>query len=1630
MIGKKSLVNVWGLSATAAALVMGVGTAYGQTPSPAQVDDLTKGGGPLGRGFIENAGQWNSKARYYTSAGATRVWVTDSSVVYDFFQQKSDKKGTMPRENGHVVSMEFQGVSSKAGAVPGKDLHRNINYITGKGTFHARSFDGARISNLYDGVDLQLSKEGNNPRFDLIVAPGKDISNLLVNYRGANGLKQNKDGTLTLGTSVGSKQIAQLRAYQIVNGAKQQVSVSFDLHSDGMVGFKVGKHDLTKGLTIDPVIYSTLMGDNGFYFTQAFAVAVDQNSSPVMTGFTRAPDFPVTVGAYNDVPGPGISEFISKFAPDGQTLLWSTVINSTNTAFGMFAQLDSNARVIIAGYAGPNYPVTATAVQTTVPSGDTFAPFLSVLSADGSTLQYSTYYGGGFNLPRVGGFVNGERLGDVQNIGDDPRTWSRYATLYGNQAFGLLNLGVDSQNRIYLMGQGTITPTKNALQSTNGGDSTYVGCFNSNGSVAFASYFTFPNTQTFGAAVGPDGGIYFCGGTSNEGIPATQGAFQTINRGEDGYVSKINPVLSSTSKMTIGFTTYIGGSGSDDCMQVTVDSLGEPYVWGDSNSIDFPLTQGAFATGSGGDSFVAKFDGAGAHLIYATYTATSGPLFTWIATDPSGNCYLTGAVNTEIPYVGIPVTGNADQSAMVAYNPTEPFNPTTDTHVTQPPFVTPGDAFLEVINATGTGLIYSGFWGGTYDDQAEQVTIDAGGNCYMVGWTDSFVANAQAVSVEFPTYRAFDNTYFRTLPTTTPPNFYPPYLFWNDANEPGNSTFNGGGPVPMGFLTKFRVTDTIFLTGVNVPSVIPGGLSGNGVVDVSAAPAINNIVPIEFISNNQSLIPSFEVDFQNPQGNPPQYLTTFPFGIQSSDVTVETSLTLTAYHDGVYIVSGVSVVPLLQSFSVAVPQIVGGNATTAAVTLAETVPHGFTDAQGAYHPYWVEIKVSSTDETKAYPTAPTFKIYSDTDSALIGVKTVGVDAATTVNFTGQVVGTFLPNTNQQTFAYRPTAPLTILPASVQQVTFVPQIVLGGYPSVGNVVLNGQAGPTPITVNLSESTGTANVTLSPTSLTIPYGKNSAAFNAQTKAVYGDSFKTVIATQLNNKATATGTIFVNPITIGAFQLVTPTVTGGSYATAYITLSAAAPAGGVTVVVQSSNSKIGILPSNTITVPAGSSKSATFEIRTPLTSSEEIVDLTATDGSLNAQTTLTVLPEALTFTSQQTSVEGGVGNFNFTLGLARSEQNDAVPVTLTSNGGSYLQIPGSVSIPAETTSISFNGTTNVVSSAKTVTVTATTPSLQGTISKTVTVTINPLPLVVNVVPQNLIGGVTNGTGTVVLNAPATATTVVTLNSNNTTAAYPSPSSISIAKGSQTKQFSVITNQVAQQTPVTITASDSAGSNTTTFTVDPPSVTLTKLAIANSSVLGGGSTTGTLTFTGTIPRGGLAVNLSSSNTSAAQVNPTVTIPQNATSVSFPITTSPVSNDTPVTITAGYGASSVSASMTVVAARIGTITIKPTSVTGGSPVALIASINLPAPPGGVVVQISQSSSLLTGSGGILLNGQQPIGLTGSSGPFPTVTIPYGKTSVQVTITTPAVSRQIGTTITGTFGSYSTASATLLINPS
>jgi hypothetical protein len=1483
--------------------------------------------------------------------------------------------------------MEFEGASEHSAAVGATEINRKVNFIDSKGTHIARSYSEAVIKGLYDGVDLHLTKENGSPRFDLVVAPNHSVSNILVNYRGANGVTANKDGTLSLGTSLGEQRIAQLRAFQSVGGQHVPVDVKFDLHSDGLVGFKVGKFNSNAALVIDPIVYSTLMGDNGQAFTQAFGVGVGADSAPVITGTTDAPDFPVTVGAYGNQAG-NSEAFITKFTPDGSHLEFSTLIGCTGgLANGVLVQVDSKERVVIAGYSQSGYPLTGGAVQTTIPSGSNFAPFVSVLSADGSKLLFSTYYSGGFTLDSsfaFGGKAGSKGFGDTQNRGDGPR-------FYGN----ILNLQLDSSDKIYLIGEGTITPTKNAYQSAPPPDNTYVTCFNTSGSIFFATYFGGLNSSVLSGAVGQDGGIYFCGDTTTGGISSSNGAFQTVARGYDGFVTKLNPVSGST-QMTRAYTTFLGGSGDDICTNIAVNAFGEAYVLGQSGSVDFPITTGAWHTGSGGGPFAAKFDAAGASLEYATYTGIFTDTVTWMTVDQSGNMYITGSANLDVPFNGIPtIAATADQKGYTAYAPKQPLK-------TLIPAFTPGDAFLIVINPTGTGQVYGSFWGGTYDEEGEEVTVDSGGNCYMVGWTDSFSCTLPG-SIEFPTGTqdvVFDNEYFRE---PAPPKTVAPWLYWNTLNA-------DIGPLPVGFLTKFRVTGTPYLTGLGVPRLVPGGTSGFGSISTTKVAGSLDSLPVEVVSSNQNVIPSITVNVPEGTGG-----ASFPFKV--ADVTVETALTLTAYHDGVFIVQGVQVVPLLQNFSVSVPTIVGGNSTTARVYLSEAVPTGAS----------VTVTLTSSDPVKAKPTISSLVIHAGQSTGLVNINTVGVDGPTQITFSAQVTANTLPNSLQQVYAYTAYSSLTIMPASVTNVQFSPQIILGGNTSAGAVVLNGLAGPTPIQITLSEIAGTAPVTLSATKLTIPSQSNTVKFSASTAAVFGNTFKSVQATQGINGPTALGTLFVNPIVLSSLDLLTPTVTGGSSVQGYVTLSATAPSAGVTVTLSSSNSSLAKLSTSTVTVPSGAEQSGLFTIQTPVTNTLESVSITAVDGPLTRTNTLTIEPETLSLTASPAAVEGGLGSFSFGLSIGLPEQNAALTASLSSNGGSALSIPASETLKAGQTSLTFSGFTNVVSSSLAVTVTASIPCIQGKITTTKVVTINPLALVVNVVPNNIIGGVQNGSGSVVLSNIAKSATVVTLKSSNSAAASPSPSSITIPVGGQTGAFTLVTNVVAVATPVTITATDSNGSNSTSITVSQPQVQLTKLQIAAQSILGGLSTTGTLSFTGLIPKVGLPITLAS-NSAAVQVSSKLTLQTGTTSATFPITTSATSADIIATISATYNSSKVSSTLTVVANRVGSLSLSPNPVTGGNPVSMTVSINVTAPAGGLVVSFSQSSSSLSGSTGILINGKA-VPVTGSTGPFPTVTIPAGQSKVVVTITTPKVSRQLGTSIQGIFGQFSQSSVTLLVNP-
>jgi len=287
----------------------------------------------------------------------------------------------------------------------------------------------------------------------------------------------------------------------------------------------------------------------------------------------------------------------------------------------------------------------------------------------------------------------------------------------------------------------------------------------------------------------------------------------------------------------------------------------------------------------------------------------------------------------------------------------------------------------------------------------------------------------------------------------------------------------------------------------------------------------------------------------------------------------------------------------------------------------------------------------------------------------------------------------------------------------------------------------------------------------------------------------------------------------------------------------------------------------------------------------------------------------------------------------------------------------------------------------------------------------------------PASVTGGASS-TGTVTLGGPApTGGAVVSLSSNNTTAAR-APASVTVAAGATSASFTVSTSTVTTATAVTISAAYAGATRTATLTVNPgtPPVTLSSLTLNPTSVTGGTqSSTGTVTLSGAAPSGGAVVSLSSNNTAAAQLPASVTVAAGATTASFTVSTSAVSAATAVTITAAYGGTTRTAILTVnpaapPPATLASLSLNPTAVTGGTQSSTgTVTLRGAAPSGGAVVSLSSNN-------------------TGAARVPASVTVAAGATTASFTVNTSAVITSTTVTITAAYGG-TTRAATLTVKP-
>ncbi len=174
-----------------------------------------------------------------------------------------------------------------------------------------------------------------------------------------------------------------------------------------------------------------------------------------------------------------------------------------------------------------------------------------------------------------------------------------------------------------------------------------------------------------------------------------------------GQALVIDPVLV--------YSTYFGGTGVESGLGIAVDESGSAYVCGSTASTDFPAQNGIQPNkgpGSTSDAFVLKLNPGGSSAVYATYLGGGGDDTAFsIAVDAAGAAYVAG--ETGAP--DFPTTAGARQRSLAGAN----------------------DAFVTKLNPSGTVLVYSTLIGGNNFDRAYGVAVDASGNAYLAGQTDS-----------------------------------------------------------------------------------------------------------------------------------------------------------------------------------------------------------------------------------------------------------------------------------------------------------------------------------------------------------------------------------------------------------------------------------------------------------------------------------------------------------------------------------------------------------------------------------------------------------------------------------------------------------------------------------------------------------------------------------------------------------------------------------------------------------------------------------------------------------------------------------------------------------------------------
>jgi hypothetical protein len=856
-----------------------------------------------------------------------------------------------------------------------------------------------------------------------------------------------------------------------------------------------------------------------------------------------------------------------------------------------------------------------------------------------------------------------------------------------------------------------------------------------------SGYFTDSLFATVnGGALDAEGNMYLGGTVNNTGTTdtainpiwiTTPGGFEgsRLLRNSDMFLRKYNNAGAMQYSVLLGGNNQEAGGGFAFDMTngpgfitgsaVAIDPQGNAYITGLTNSFNYPRTRGVFGEvfSNNATSVVSKVNSDGSQLVYSTNLRTnhaSSLIPAGIAVDQAGNAHISGNI---LPYVLFPE--NQGQEPADPNEPTDSFFgsiPTTpdaldpDYESPEPGELPTQEGYYMVLNNTATNLLYSSYVGGLLDDVVFGPYVDSFGDSWVCGYTESFRRYVLTNSTGQPTiyetnaslpaslitplaFKASGDAvgnFGQTLlfgalnpdfPFVNPLAFPPP-----DGQAPLPRPFVGATHRRDGFVFRQRVAFPSVDTVVATPNTVPGGLGAFTTMNMNlSAPApaggadivvtLSNSAAASFANGTDQSV----LEFTIPAGT---QAASFP--VFTKAVTTNTGVDVRVAYLGSFKVARVNVIPWLQQLGITPTEVVGGNVATGRVTLAAPAPAGGVT---------VDLLTDRPDITNFG----------------VGISTVTIPAGNqtgtfTIN-TGGVVSDQFPRITASLLGVGKTQAVTVKPTTLANVTFAPSRIAGGSTTVGTVTLNGDAGAG-FQVRLRANAGTpgyrfradaSSPQVGELILAVPSGARSATFLFDTVYESVNTQRIVTAQAVNAAGTpigspVTGTVFVDAVNLTGFTINPSSVDGGEDLIATINIGSPAPAGGVTVNLESGNPSVAPVPSPII-VPAGQSSASVTISTNVIFGRDQTIGFKAKRGGLVRNASATVRASKFSLSLSPTSVTGGTGTSTGTITLESAAPVGGLTFQVRSQNTAVATTPLTVTVPEGDASAAFPITTKAV-------------------------------------------------------------------------------------------------------------------------------------------------------------------------------------------------------------------------------------------------------------------------------------------------------------------------------------------------